>query len=175
MNKDVEIIFQADELHFQRCQKHWARKDLLQQEGLFHFKDVNHLLQIEAPLLKQHYEQELSKGTSPWLTIGVRKVWTQWLLRMKVFAPYYQEALEPPFLPVAKHWDADTLLHQRGVFRLTDVCRTISYKPAQFYRFAKKQNIGAWKDHKLNLWLLNMEEFAPWLQQANLNKEYSSK
>lgn len=168
MKKEVEMIFQEDEMQVQRCQQRWTRKDFLEQEGLFHFKDVNHLLQIETPLLKEHYEQELSKGISPWLTIGVRKVWTQWLLRMKAFAPFYRRELEPIFLPVARHWDTDTLLSQKGVFRLSDVCKKISYTTSQVYRLAKKQNIGAWKDDKLHFWLVNMEVFALWIEQDHL-------
>lgn len=171
----VDIVFAQDEMSIIRCKKNWTREDLLKQEGLFFFKDVCHLLQITAPLLKQRVELEQEKGLDTWKTLGVRKVWTHWLLRMKTFAPVYRAEMEPVYHAVAIHWDANQLLCQKGIYLLSDVCKKIPFSTHQLRYQSKKydnpsQEIGVWKDSEIGTYLVNMERFGPWLQKVWLEE-----
>ncbi len=163
-------IFEQDELIVPKLNKSWDREDLLSQEGLFFFKDVAQLLQIEANAIKRIVDACAAAGQDPWLVVGVKKVWSHWLIRMKVFASVYRRELQPRYQAVSKHWDGNTLLRQQGVFLLTDVCRKIPFTAGQL-RHQARQNpdaeteLGIWKDAEIAVFLVRMDRFAPWLQR----------
>lgn len=163
-------IFEQDEMIVPKLDKSWSREDLLNQEGLFFFKDIAKLLQLEATTIKGLVDTCIAAGQDPWLVVGVRKVWNHWLIRMKTFAPVYRSELQPRYQVVAKHWDGNTLLRQQGVFLLTDVCRKIPFTAGQL-RHQVRQNpdaeseFGIWKDTEMGVFLVRMDRFAPWLQR----------
>ena len=102
--------------------------------------------------------------------MGARKIWSHWLIRMKVFAPYYRRHLKPRILRLEKTVDANRLLQRNGRFFLTDVCRHLPFSAHQLRYQAKnnpnaKQDYGLWKDPKLNAFIVEMEVFSQWVKR----------
>jgi len=101
--------------------------------------------------------------------MGIGKTWNHWIVRMKVFAPYYRKNLVPKARRIPKEWDGNTLLKQKVTYYLTDVCSLIPFTPHQIRYQAKKnakskKEIGVWKDKDLQMFLVDMSVFSKWIK-----------
>ncbi len=162
-------IFEADELNITQFNRNWSQKEFLGQEGIFFLKDVVKILDLDPLKVKRKVREILGRNKSPWEIMGVKKLWNHWVIRMKVFASFYLENLVSRVRSIEKEWDGNTLLKQKGVFYLTEVCTLIPFSTHQL-RYQAKQNprsreeYGVWKDKELGLYLADMERFAPWIK-----------
>ena len=162
-------IFQPDEMRVRVVAPHWNLKTLLAQDGVFFLKDIVASLGVPPLKIKNKCQELAEKGQSPWSEMGVRKVWNHWMVRMKVFAPYYRRYLEPPAQPVDPDWDTNDLLDQDGIFYLSKVCRKLPLKANQIrYQVRVTSNsrktIGIWRDAKSKRYLVAMSTFGPWFK-----------
>ena len=167
-------VFQEDEMNLIRVDEDWTAADLLEKEGIFFLKDVAPVLGMEPILVKRHVRLIEQKGQSPWQVMGARKIWNHWIVRMKVFAPYYRVHLTKRTRKVNPDWDGNTLLQQRGIFYLTDVCGQIPFATHQLrYQASRRRNprgeIGVWKDADLNAFLVDMDVFGSWIKRLWTN------
>lgn len=165
----VERIFEDDEMTLGTVDRSWTADELLEQECIFFLKDVVGSLGIDAYKVKRHCREMEKNGATPWEVMGVGKTWSHWIVRMKVFAPYYRKHLMPKAQRVPKTWDGNTLLQQKGVFYLTDVCNLIPFTTHQIRYQAKKNpeskaEFGVWKDQELQLFLVDMSRFSKWVK-----------
>ena len=168
-NPKTARIFQPDEMKVRKVASHWTLKTLLAQDGIFFLKDIVTLLDVPSPRIKKRAKAVAEKGQLPWAEMGVRKVWTHWIVRMKVFGPYYRRYLQPPARPVNPNWDANVLLGQKGIFYLTKVCRKLPLKADVFRHWVRKtpqsrKTIGVWRDAKSKRYLVDMAIFSPWMK-----------
>ena len=168
--KKIEIIFQPDELVLNEFDKTWAPKDILAKKEIFFLKDVTRVLKLDINKIKKKAKELQTKGKSSWDIMGTRKVWAHWIVRMKVFAPYYKKHLIPKVQKVESAWDGNTLLNQKGRYLLTDVCRKLPFTSHQIrYQANKSKNakseFGLWKDKDLNAFVVDMPKFAPWIKR----------
>lgn len=168
--KDPKKIFEADEFKRRPVPQDWDERKLLQQQGVFFLKDVVKVLSVDPLRIKRHARNLLAEGRSPWQVMGTRKVWNHWVVRMKVFAPYYRAHLISPFRRIDPDWDANDLLNQNGNFLLTEVCRLIPFSTQQLRYQAKKnprarEGMGIWKDRDINIFLVDMERFSHWIRR----------
>lgn len=166
----VVQIFAPDEMEFREVSGRWSAQDLLKQDGIFFLKDVVSLLEIDTVQVKKHTTQLREKGRDPFAIMGVRKVWSNWMVRMKVFAPYYRQHMISAVRKVGRDWDANTLIHQKGWFYLTAVCPLLPFSVHQIRYQAKKaaksrEEIGVWKHAELKNFLVDMEIFGPWVMR----------
>ena len=174
--KASPYIFEKDEMKLSSVNKNWTSDALLQKEGIFFLKDVVKILEIDPSKVKKKAREIEKKGQSAWKAMGARKIWNHWIIRMTVFAPFYQKNLVPKVLSVRDEWDGNTLLRQKGVFFLTEVCTLIPFSTHQL-RYQAKQNpnakkeYGVWKDEELNAFVVDMERFAPWINMLWLGDE----
>ncbi len=164
------IIFQPDELKMISIQKDWTPEDILSQQGIFFLKDVVKILKIEPKKVKQKVSEIRARNESPWQVLGIRKIWNHWIVRIKLFAPFYLENLVSKVRSIHENWDGNTLLEQKGIFLLVEVCTVIPFSTYQL-RYQANQNprareeYGIWKDATLNAFLVDMELFAPWIKR----------
>ena len=160
----IERIFEEDEMNLREVDKTWSKEDLLSKHDLFFLKDVVKILDLDPAKVKK----KAKEYEDPWKDMGVRKMWTHWIVRMKVFAPFYRKHLVSKVQSPRPEWDGNTLLKQKGTYYLTDVCKLIPFSTHQLRYQAKKnprakEEYGVWKDPKLKGFLVDMEIFGPWI------------
>jgi hypothetical protein len=168
--KSAEKIFEKDEMILSDFDKSWTPKELLSKEEIFFLKDVVKVLNLDINKVKKKAKELEVKNQSSWEVMGTRKVWSHWMVRMKVFAPYYKRHLIPKVKPVNPTWDGNELLNQKGKFLLTEVCKKLPFTSHQIrYQANKNKNAkteyGMWKDKDLNAFVVDMERFSPWIKR----------
>ncbi len=166
----VEKIFEEDEMILSEFDKNWTPKELLSKEEIFFLKDVVKVLNLDINKVKKKAKEVETTGESSWDVMGTRKIWSHWMVRMKVFAPYYKKHLIPKVKPVDPGWDGNELLSQKGKFLLTEVCKKLPFTSHQIrYQANKNKNArneyGMWKDKDLNAFVVDMEKFSPWIKR----------
>ena len=170
MEKDSNPVFHRDELNLLEVNPAWDAETILSQQGMFFLKDIAKELDLEPIKVKVHAAALEKAGHSPWTAMGVRKIWNHWMVRMKVFAPYYREHLINRVKKIPPEWDGNQLIHQKGVYFLTDVCRVIPFTSHQLRYQAKRhpkarEELGIWKDPDVNAFVVDMELFGPWISR----------
>jgi len=165
-----ETIFQPDEMEIRQCQKQWTIETLLSQQGLFYFKDIAKRLRLRTPVIQMLHSQALKEDKDPWVTYGIGKVWTHWLIKMPYFAPHYP-SLAPVYQELPERIDSNTLLAIKGIFLLKKVCKYLPLSDHQIKDKARTannpaKNLGVWKDPKTKKYLVNMEIFADWIKRT---------
>ena len=180
MGKQSDPVFKQDELQLVEVDPSWTAEDILGREGVFFLKDIAKPLKLEPVKVKHHAREILRRGSSPWEVMGARKIWNHWVLRMKLFAPYYRKHLISRVCEVQPEWDGNQLLEQSGTFYLTDVCRKIPFTSHQLRYQSKRerksrQTIGIWKDPELKSYLIDMEVFSPWIKRIWLGEPGNEK
>lgn len=163
-------LFEKDEMQARKVKEDWTAEEILQQEGIFYLKDLIKVLKINGPKLKAQARIIQQQGESVWETMGVKRIWLHWIVRMKVFAPYYRAHLLPKDIGKTTGLDTHSLLQQPGVFYLTDVVRHIPFTAQQLRYQAHKHpksrsEMGVWKDPECNAFLVDMPIFSHWLRQ----------
>ena len=163
---DSAIIFGQDEMKLLKVDPEWSQEYLLSQQGIFFLKDVARKLGVKPSILKESARLLELEGEDPWEVMGIRKTWTHWQVRMTTFSTYY--LTHRPARRVEAHWDANTLLSQKGAFKLTDVCEKIPFLPHQIRYRARccadpKEEYGVYKDKH---YLVDMEKFGPWIRRV---------
>lgn len=166
---DTDRIFDKDEMTMLAVRPGWTVEGLLGQTGVYFLKDLAKPLGVSSMKIKSLARAVGAAGKDPWVEIGVRKVWNHWLIRMKVFAPYYREHLVPRTREVEPGWTGNDLIAQQGLFLLTDVCRLIPFSAHQIRHQSKKlqdprEVMGVWKDVDLKGYLVEMAVFGPWVK-----------
>lgn len=165
----VEQIFDKDEMALSEVHGDWDAETLLKQKSIFYLKDIVDTLEIDPLKVKRRANEIQKKGRSPWEVMGVRKMWTHWIVRMTIFAPYYKKNFEPKISRIESSWDGNTLLKQKGIFLLTAVCKLIPFSAHQLRYRAKrnpqsKTEYGIWKEKDLNAFVVDMEIFSKWVK-----------
>jgi hypothetical protein len=166
----VDKVFEKDEMILSDFNKDWSPKELLAKQEIFFLKDVVKVLKLDMNKVKKKAKEMEEHGRSPWEVMGCRKIWSHWMVRMKVFAPYYRKHLVPKVKRVEPHWDGNTLLSKKGHYLLTEVCKKLPFTSHQIrYQANKvknpKQQYGMWKDKDLNAFVIDMEKFSPWIKR----------
>ena len=165
----VEKIFEEDEMALCEVNPDWTAEDLLSQKSIFYLKDILKILYLDPVKVKRRANDLIKREESPWETMGVRKMWTHWIVRMSVFAPYYTKHLRSKVRPIDPDWDGNTLLKQDGLFLLTSVCKLIPFSAHQL-RYRAKTNpnapeeYGIWKEDDLNAFVVDMKKFSTWVK-----------
>jgi len=165
----VEQIFKDDEMVLSEVDSGWTSSELLSKKSIFYLKDIVHILMLDPVKVKRRANELKRRGKSAWDIMGVRKMWTHWIVRMRVFAPFYLENFKSKITPVDPAWDGNTLLKQDGIFRLTSVCRLIPFSAHQL-RYRAKTNpeaateYGIWKESDLNAFVVDMKIFSTWVR-----------
>jgi len=164
-----ENVFELDEMELREVNPDWGEEEILQQEGIFFLKDLIAPLNIHRPRLMDHITKVETGGKALWEELGARKTWSHWQVRMKVFAPYYQENLRLPYADIPEEWDANTLVNQReGVYLLNDVWAMIPFTIHQI-RYQSMKNpseMGVQKHQRLGRFLVDIAIFGPRLKKT---------
>jgi len=148
----------------------WTPEVFLSQEGIFFLKDVVKKLDLDQARIVRMVKKTIADGGSPNELMGISKMWSQWVVRMKVFAPYYKSQICSPIRSVDHGWDSNVLLSQKGLFLLSEVCTLIPFTSWQI-RYQVSRNMGAaqdygvWKDPETKRYLVNMEVFSAWISK----------
>lgn len=166
----VEKIFEPDEMILNEFDKNWSAKELLLKKEIFFLKDVAKVLKFDINKVKKKAKELEARNRSPWEEMGCRKIWSHWMVRMKVFSHFYRKHLVPKVSRVEPHWDGNTLLSQKGKYLLTEVCKKLPFTSHQIrYQANKSKNAkleyGMWKDKDLNAFVIDMEKFSPWIKR----------
>ena len=169
-SRPIERIFEPDEMNLKEIRKSWSREDLLKQAGVFFLKDIVHLLGIDSSKIKLEARKVIARKKSPWQVMGARKIWNHWVIRMKIFAPYYRQYLQPRILKLPQSMDSNKLLQLTGIYLLTDVCRQLPFSAHQLRYQAKRnpnarKDFGVWKDEEINAFVVDMAPFSIWIRQ----------
>lgn len=148
----------------------WTIDDLLAEDGIFFLKDIVGLLGVPGLKIKKHAKALTKEGKNAYALMGARKVWNHWIVRMTTFAPYFVVNLKPLTSPVKEEWDGNTLLKQKGIYLLTDVCEKLPFTTHQLRYQAKKlsdpkKEIGIWKDEDLSVFVVDMSVFSKWVMK----------
>ena len=164
-----DFVFAVDELKLRDVKPEWTVDELLTQEAIFFLKDCAHLLKIDSVRIKKQCGKVIKKRRDPWKVMGVRKIWNHWLIRMKVFAPYYKKHFFARTHHIPDDWDGNDILSQQGLFGLADVCKLLPLSPQQVRYQAKRranprEEIGVWKDEGARGYVVHMAVFGPWFR-----------
>ena len=165
----VEQIFQEDEMALSEVSPDWTPEELLAQKSIFYLKDIVEPLMLDPVKVKRRANEMKKKGKSAWDVMGVRKMWTHWIVRMSIFSPFYKKNFKSKIRHLDPNWDGNTLLKQEGIFLLTAVCRLIPFSAHQL-RYRAKTNpnsakeYGIWKEDKLNAFVVDMGIFSKWVK-----------
>lgn len=125
-----EHIFETDEMIFQDIEGHWTKDQLLGKKCLFFFKGVCDFLQLDSAKVKKIAKE---KGfLNAWKEMGVRKIWSHWIVRMIVFQEYYKKYLIPKYRKIEDGWNANQLLERGGVFLLGEACKILPFRVLNF-------------------------------------------
>jgi len=161
--------FFDDELSLEKPEPGITAERLLRREAIFFLKDLVKPLGLDRLEIKRQVAKLEAEGKSAWETMGVRKVWDRWLVRMKVFAPYYRRHLIKDWRPIPSDWDGNRLLNERGVFKLAEVARKLPVNCEQLRHQAKvlagaRTVLGIWKDPVSGQFFVDMDIFSPWFR-----------
>lgn len=164
--QNEERIFAADEMQIRKVEDDWDEPSLLSQEGIFFLKDVVKALDLSPVKLKK----EAKDCEDSWEEMGIRKTWTHWIVRMKVFSKWYEKRRPNRIQRVNPDWDGNELLQQRGKFFLTEVCEKIPFSSHQIRYQAKKNknarvDYGIWKEPEYSAFVVQMEVFSKWVRK----------
>lgn len=166
----VERIFQQDEMSLSEVNQDWTAEQLLTRQSIFYLKDIVEILALDPVKVKRKANELLKKGDNPWEIMGVRKMWTHWIVRMSIFAPYYRQHFRSKIKHIDPNWDGNTLLKQDGIFLLTAVCKLIPFSAHQL-RYRAKTNpdaaseYGIWKEPEINAFVVDMGIFSKWIKE----------
>ncbi len=154
--------------HLENQEQRWSPEAMLRQSGIFYLEEVVKTLDIDSGKLKGLVQDWIAADKDIWRLMGIRKMWGQWIVRMSVFAPFYQRILAPRARPIPLHWDAETLLRQNGWFFLNEVCARLSYSLHKLQVHIRKldyprETIGLWKDPERMSPIVDMSLFGPWM------------
>ena len=169
--KDVpEVIFEKDETRLFTFSKKWTPEAILEMEGMFFLKDVARVLGFDALKIKERAYEMARQGQPPWESMGACRIFNHWLIRMKIFAPYYRSTILARIRKVQPRWNGKKIIRESGLFLLSDVCRLIPFSAHQIRHLILKdpdarQNLGVWRDEELNIFVVDMAIFGPWLHQ----------
>ncbi|CAM2009593.1 hypothetical protein [Acanthopleuribacter pedis] len=171
----MKTIFHDDEQISGGVDPDWGIEELLAQPGLFYAKDVVPILQLNSLTLKREAKKLETQGRDPYTVMGLRKLWTFWMIRMATFAPYYRAHLQPPFSRLPPGCDARRLWQMEQTYRLKDVCQVIAFKPYQLrnqahYLANARETMGVYKDPVLGIFLVDMALFRAWVQRTGTVK-----
>lgn len=166
-------IFEDDEMKFGKVRPEWSAEELLNQKCIFYLKDICGPLEIKAETVKKRAVEFEQNGVDIWEELGLRRLWTHWIVRMHTFKSFYQTHLQSRVRTVQPEWDLKTLLNANGVFLLTEVCRLVPITPNQMRYRARtvpeaQSTIGVWKDEDLKVYLVDMPVFGAWLRTEQL-------
>ncbi|MDJ0836545.1 MAG: hypothetical protein QNK37_08505 [Acidobacteriota bacterium] len=161
MQKD---IFTKDELSIRKIEKGWSKTDLLKTKGLFYLRDIESLLQINSVTVKRWAKYTRSIGKDPYQTMGVKKIWGIWYVRMWVFSRFYQDNF---IRVIDDSWDAETLLSQGGLFKLVHVCQILGINERSIHQLIKKsrnpkKEYGVWQNPSSKYYVAYMPTFSRW-------------
>jgi len=164
------MIFKPDEMELREVNPKWSRAELLKQKGIFFLKDLVDPLNLSRTVVYNRRDALLASKRDPWRVMGLRKFWSHWQIRMKVFAPYYRRYLIPIYDEIPVDWDANRLVHQKkGVYKLREVCKLIPFTSEQIRYRTKthkdpRQTMGVWKDKASEQYVVDLAIFSPWLK-----------
>ena len=171
MNRDTpEKIFEDDEMCLLEPVDFHSLNDLESKSGIAFFKDVSKVLNIDSPMIKKHHSKLVNEHSEKeaYRIMGVKKIWNHWIVRLKIFIPYYKANFLSDLKEVAPKWDSNQVLEQKGTFRLSDVCQKLPFSAHQIryqarQEKASKEKMGIWKDEELKIYLVDMETFSSWI------------
>lgn len=166
----TEKVFESDEMQLLNVNLEWSEEELLGKEGIFFLKDIVRFFGLNSSQLKARAKALNQESGNAWKVIGIRKQWSHWIVRMKVFAPYFRKNLISNICKIDETWDGNTLLKQQGIFPLTEVCKYIPFSPHQIrYQVRKfedsKERFGVWKCEADKIYLVDMEVFSKWIRE----------
>ena len=169
MKEKSKIIFELDEMDLIQVKSIWTEDELLSKKGIFFLKDIAGILELDPAKVKKAARDIQNRGESSWERMGARKIWNHWIIRMTAFAPYFRKHLKSKYKNIPKDCNGNTLLEQKGLFLLTEVCRFIPFSAHQIRYQAKthpraKEEFGVWKEKKIGLFVVQMELFGPWIR-----------
>ncbi len=169
------VLFQADEMRLYLLQefKHHTKEEILALEGMFYLKDLVKAFSLNRFHLQQILKRFESDPEARYNQIGVGQLWGNWVVRMRVFAPFFRSnhlVQEVEVSKIPQGWDANRLMQAKGVFRLVQVCRLLPFSARSFrYRCRMdhwtRETHGIWKDEQSLGYLVDMEVFARWVQE----------
>lgn len=169
----MEPFFEDDEQINQAVDPNWSIETLLAQPGIFYFKDVAEILKLSSRSMQREAKKLEDGGQDPYLVMGLRKVWSHWMIRMTQFAPYYRSHLQARFAKLPEDCDLSWLLGRKETYRLSDVCLIL---PVQAHRLKyqaqslpdSRGTMGVYRDAALRIYLVEMAVFSVWIEQSGL-------
>ncbi len=167
---EVELVFDERVWGVREVMPHWTTETFLEQDGVFFLKDLVKKLDLDQAKIVRLVKKTTMDGDSPWQVMGIRKMWNQWAVWMKIFAPYYKKHICSPVRSIQPEWDSNVLLSQKGLFLLSEVCTLIPFTSWQIrYQVSRNmqaaKDFGVWKDPETKRYLVNMEVFSAWISK----------
>jgi len=160
-------IFEPDEVAIE-VDPAWTREELLQKEGYFKFGHIQEKLGISCIDIHSAAKRVRSRGHSVYATIGVRSFWNNWYVRMKVFAPYYRDNIEPKQQKIPEDLDSFLKDPPKKVYILSNILQALD-QPASVLRHfinidpSPRETMGIWRNMELGKYVCYPNILIPWL------------
>ncbi len=167
MSETTGLHLIYDDEQFAKVKDQWSTETLLAQPAVFFLKDICAKLEISTRCVIARASELETAGHNLYQIMGMRKVWGHWYVRMAVFAPYYRIHFQMHVQKVMSEWNANTLLAQKGLFPLSEVCKHIPFSTGQLRHQARKLNpaVCGIQKNSAGTYLVTMEIFGPWLSR----------
>ena len=160
-------IFEVDEHRLIKVNPKWRKEAILRKKGVFLLKDIADILKIDSALVKKLHKHFAKLGKDPYTEIGVKKVLSNWYIRMKIFGPFFKNHIEKVAIS-ALSFSKEELLSKKSFFYIPEVCAILSIKTSivmyQAITLGKAKDMGVVKNpcYFDNRYILDMRQFSLW-------------
>ena len=165
-------IWDVDEQGIKQIDESWTLEQLLTQQSIFYLKDIATPLRIDVKELMLRVNEIQESREKTYETMGLVKIWNHWIVRMKIFAPYYREWLMVRRVP--RDTEPKKVLTLNGTFLLKDVCDNLGIDILEVTSLVARRpklrlKTGVRKDRVIHKWVVTMVLFRRWFKTVDLD------
>lgn len=162
-------LFEPDEQHLIN-RPSLDKDELLSTNAMFFLSEITSILGISTTTILGIKEKITRAGDNPYSVMGIVKVFENYQIRMKVFAPFYRENLEILNASLPKQAGVNEILQLTGTYKLSEVIKHLPFSPYQVRQYINhcddpEQEMGAFKHRYFNFYFVKMPIFAKWVEK----------
>lgn len=165
----IMTLFEEDEQCL-ICRPNLMKEELLETNAMFYLSEITSILNVSITTILGIKEKISRQGESPYSVMGVVKLFENYQVRMKVFAPFYREYIEVLSSRLPEGADVNEVLRQTGTYKLSEVIRYLPFSAYQIRQDMRgcphpEAEMGVFRHRYFNFYFVRMPVFAKWLEK----------
>ena len=162
MNESQELGF-INDAELKGIPESWGALDILKYDGLVYLRQITQRLCFQEETAIEKAKTLEEAGCAMWEDLGIRKVWTFWVVNMPLFKKIYLRYFFP-YQQVRDEWQPGQLLVEDGPFLLDHVCAKLPPKKAALLRSGVGQaESGITTDEQMKCKVIDLKHFRAWI------------